>query len=330
MGLYKHPGSPYWYYSFTVRGQRITRSSKTTNKSEARQLYEAERVDYLRRGNRLPKKQTSFAVLREEFLKWSQANKRSYRRDVTSVAHLTRFFGNRLLDDITPLDIEHYKRERVQQVSGSTVNREVACLKRMYNLAVHWRLTLDNPVNGVPFFQEPKRSFRWWTREEVRRFLDACDDRMGAIALVGLNTGMRIGELLSLTWDQIDFDNGYITIERTKSGTYREVKMNHVVIAALKKVQNRSEYVLVNPATKRPYIRIGKAFRTTCRRAGIAEATPHVMRHTFASHLAMQGVDPHTIMELGGWSSLDMVMRYCHLAPDHKQRAVDKLADVLK
>lgn len=88
-----------------------------------------------------------------------------------------------------------------------------------------------------------------------------------------------------------------------------------------------SEYVFVN-RDGRPYHRITKAFKNTCRRAGIAPATPHAMRHMFASHLMKLGVDPYTIMELGGWKSLEMVMRYSHLSPDHKQRAVNKLAEM--
>lgn len=79
-----------------------------------------------------------------------------------------------------------------------------------------------------------------------------------------------------------------------------------------------------------PYQRVTKAFKSTCQRADIVVSTPHVMRHTFASHLTMLGVDPYTIMELGGWKSLDMVMRYSHLAPDHKQMAVNKLGEMLK
>ena len=80
----------------------------------------------------------------------------------------------------------------------------------------------------------------------------------------------------------------------------------------------------------KPFNRINKAFKNTCRRAGIEDSTPHVMRHTFASHLTMSGVDAQTIMELGGWKSLDLVMRYSHLAPEHKQIAVDKLDNLLK
>ena len=89
--------------------------------------------------------------------------------------------------------------------SSATVNREVACLKRMYNLAIRWEMAESNPVQGVDFFSEPKKNFRWWTTEEIEKFLDACDDMMYALAIVGISTGMRICELLNLKWTNIDF-----------------------------------------------------------------------------------------------------------------------------
>ena len=64
-----------------------------------------------------------------------------------------------------------------------------------------------------------------------------------------------------------------------------------------------------------------------CDRAKLTDVTPHVLRHTFASRLAMAGVDLRTIQELGGWRSLKMVERYAHLSPSHKAEAVERLAN---
>ena len=197
-------------------------------------------------------------------------------------------------------------------------------------MAMQWGRATDNPAKGVNKFREPKRSFRWWTEEEIEKFLNAClNERMKAITLVGINTGMRIGEILGLKWTDIDFDHKYITVQQSKSGEYRKVRMNQVVIGVLNKIERNGAYVFTTSNGER-IKRIIKGFKLTAERAGIAPSTPHVMRHTFASHLTMLGVDPHTIMELGGWRSLDMVMRYSHLAPDHKQRAVDGLSEKFK
>jgi site-specific recombinase XerD len=75
-----------------------------------------------------------------------------------------------------------------------------------------------------------------------------------------------------------------------------------------------------------PYRSILTTFRTACRNGGLKDVTPHVLRHTFASRLAMVGVDPRTIQELGGWASLELVERYTHLSPTHKAEAVERIA----
>jgi len=82
-------------------------SSKTSNKTLARQIYEAKKVDCLRHGASLEtRKRITFLTVREKFLEGSKLHKRSYGRDVILVNHLTKFFGNRLLEDITPLEVE--------------------------------------------------------------------------------------------------------------------------------------------------------------------------------------------------------------------------------
>lgn len=101
--------------------------------------------------------------------------------------------------------------------------------------------------------------------------------------------------------------------------------MNPIVAGALKSMARNGEHVITD-SKGQPVRQINKAFKRTCKRAGIAPASPHAMRHPFASHLMKLGLDPYTITELGGLKSLEMVMRYSHLAPDHRQIAVNKLA----
>lgn len=328
MGIYRRHGSPYWYYSFTVHGRRISGSTKALNKTLARQIAEAKKIDLLRdQVNLKVKRRMPLQELASEFLDWSKAHKRSYKRDVVLAGHLTTFMGSKDIVDISSLDVEEYKKKRVKEVKGSTVNREVACLKRMFNLAIKWGYLDSNSVKGVAFFKEPRKNFRWFPEEEIEKFLEVSSSRMKAIFLVGINTGLRISELLSLKWPQVDFINGYITVEESKTDEYRKVKMNPVVISVLETLERKSPHVFAN-AEGKPFYRINKAFKNTCKRAGIAPASPHAMRHTFASHLMKLGVDPYTVMELGGWKSLDMVMRYTHLAPDHRQMAVNKLAGI--
>lgn len=112
-----------------------------------------------------------------------------------------------------------------------------------------------------------------------------------------------------------------------KNGQTRTVPINSVLRAALERLKGEACGELVFTGLGgRPLRWIYGAFRTACRAAGLVDVSPHVLRHTFASRLAMAGVDLRTIQELGGWRSLAMVERYSHLTPSHKAAAVERLA----
>ncbi len=104
--------------------------------------------------------------------------------------------------------------------------------------------------------------------------------------------------------------------------------LNRAALAALHVLRERTgagEFVFARPDGS-PYRSIKTAFQTACRRAKLVNVTPHVLRHTFASPLAMTGAHPRTIQELGGWSELAMVERYAHLSASHKADAVERIA----
>ena len=84
-------------------------------------------------------------------------------------------------------------------------------------------------------------------------------------------------------------------------------------------------YVFYDIATGKPYQDVKRSFHTALRRAGIRDFRLHDLRHTFASHLVMSGVDLTTVRELLGHKTLTMTLRYAHLAPTHKVKAVDIL-----
>jgi integrase len=96
--------------------------------------------------------------------------------------------------------------------------------------------------------------------------------------------------------------------------------------ALAKTLENRLSGPVFARSGGKPYRSIRKGFRLACDADGLKDLTPHALRHTFASRLAMAGVDPRTIQELCGWRSLTMVERYTHLSPTHKALAVEKIS----
>jgi len=143
-------------------------------------------------------------------------------------ASLTAFLGSeRQLREINAADVEGFKLHRRKEVSGSTVNRELALLKRVFNLAIDWDLFIGpNPVRKVKFFQEVNTGFRTLTQEEEEKFLLHATPYIQDIAVFGLNTGLRIGEILSLTWESVDLENNLLSVFAHKTNKIRTVPIN--------------------------------------------------------------------------------------------------------
>ena len=140
-------------------------------------------------------------------------------------------------------------------------------------------------------------------------------------------TGLRRGELFKLTWSDVDFRSGQLTVRAStaKAGKTRHVPMNPEVIETLKAWKkdgaSDKDFVFVTPQGQ-PIIDPKKAFNALVQTARISNFTWHDLRHDFASKLAMRGVDLLTIKELLGHSSVQMTEVYAHLQPDRHQAAV--------
>jgi integrase len=145
-----------------------------------------------------------------------------------------------------------------------------------------------------------------------------------------VHTGMRLGELLNLTWAQVDLEHRLILIHESKNNQRRQVLPNSVASEVLAKLPRflNSPYVFcqreglqLKPRT------VEYIFSEALKRAGITDFRFHDLRHTFASWLVMRGVDLKTIQELLGHKDYHMTLRYAHLSPVHKRATIEKLAD---
>ena len=145
---------------------------------------------------------------------------------------------------------------------------------------------------------------------------------------MALHTGFRSSDLLSLTWKDVDFQQRSITVRAAyaKNGESRSVPMNEVLTATLGKVRIRAAAMgsVFLDWQGIPYKSIRTAFERAVLKAAIPNCTFHSLRHTFASHLVMAGVDLPTVKELMGHKDIKMILRYTHLSSDHKHDAVSK------
>lgn len=171
-----------------------------------------------------------------------------------------------------------------------------------------------------PLREWPGR-LRYLEPDNEARLLAEAHEPLRSMILVGIYAGLRlVSEALTLRWVDVDLTRGLLTVQGAyaKSGRPRTIPLNTTLRAALARFRQAApagaEWVFAHRDGS-PYRRIGTTFGVLCERAGLADVTPHVLRHTFASRLAMAGVDVRTIQELGGWRSLKMVERYTHQSP---------------
>lgn len=264
----------------------------------------------------------------------SRVNKRPRvaKRDEGLIKHLSRQFGGKYLYEITPYMIEEYKKKRSsdkigdKNIAPATINREVACLKCMFNKAIEWGKANDNPARKVKLFRENNVRLRYLEKEEIIKLIEACSGNLKAIVTVALFTGMRKAEILNLQWRNINIEHGIIYLLETKNGERREVLMHDIVKKAIVGVPKHpnSQYVFCKK-NGNPYKSIRNIFDAALKKCGIINFRFHDLRHTFASQLVMSGVDLKTVQELLGHKSIEMTLRYSHLSPDHKKRAIDVL-----
>ena len=217
-----------------------------------------------------------------------------------------------------------------------TVNYELKTLRSIFGFGRKHRLCNINPCDGITYLivtdsKEP----RFLTTEECNLLLEHSDARVYPVFYTFLNTGLRLGELLNLQWGNVDFERSVLKVRKKddwqpKSGE-REVPLNDGMIELLTRLRpkntTRTNYVFVSENGGKLKRKLRKDLIRAATRAGLDDVTKiHSLRHTFASHLVMKGVDLPTVQKLLGHSDIQTTMIYAHLAPDHLADAVDKLS----
>lgn len=336
--------SPYYRIRGNVLGERVDRSSGLAGKKEAQAL--ADRIAAEIRQRRIAgepdkPKELTFAQAAVNYL-LEPGRGTAFDADLRTLGHQ---FGALPLSAITQSLLDAYVQTRHAGQSPESVIRHT--LTPLSAVLRHAGLT--------PKFRRPKRPkgrLRYLTRDEADKLIAAASDHLKPLIVFCINTGARMGEALALEWSEVNLAARRVVFLETKNGTSRGIPLNGSAVEALANMTYRTGIRNPDGTWQRRAERAGRVFRTpagapypllenaggqirtgwagACRRAGIKDATPHTMRHTFASWLAMSGVPLRTIAELLGHKDLSMVMRYSHLAPDHLAGAVDAISATLQ
>jgi integrase len=226
--------------------------------------------------------------------------------------------------------LDKYMSERLQKVSPSTVNREFARLRHLFNWAKDRKIIKENPCKGIRALKEPPGIVRYLTEEEMAKLpqlFDAMPQWLRPIVTVAFFTGLRRSEVLNLKWSNVNFKERVIRVTDTKTGEARAVYITPPVEDALRSITRRLDTDLIFPAVHPTSVT--KAFLRTCRGVGIKQFRFHDLRHNFASYLAMKGHSLRTIQQLLGHKDIRMSLRYAHLSDAHLRDATLSLASSL-
>jgi site-specific recombinase XerD len=278
-------------------------------------------------------------------LLYSKTHKRSYRQDKYRMKPLVEEFGNRVADGIDSPELASWLSTKAEE-SGwkpATANRFKALLSLTYRLGVESKKVSTNPASrSLKRKLENNARVRFLNQFPPAKttvdYLKPCVDeesRLRAVIAtecpqhmlefeVALHTGMRPSEQYSLTWDKVDLTRRFVTISHSKNGSARHIPLNSVALAAFKTLQKHAGTAVFVTMRGEPLQGYKHWFDPAVEKAGVKDFTWYCLRHTFASRLVMKGVDLPTVRDFMGHKNIQMTCRYAHLAPDHKQAAVEK------
>jgi integrase len=224
MSLYQRGKS--WYYDFQYRSERYTGCIGAVSKTVAKEILAKKKAEAVAGRYELPSQKPSPRL--EDFVKDYFAYYRANRRPRSVLRHETSWhamqpvLGTKRLAEVTPFDLERYRRQRKQAgVSDVSINRELAFLRNLYTMAIAWGKASENPVKKVRFARENNGRTRFLTHEEEGRILACCVPSLKPLVVTALHTGFRMSELLSLTWHDIDFPRRMITVRARMRRTGR-------------------------------------------------------------------------------------------------------------
>jgi integrase len=323
-----------WGFTAQINGKQIRNYKAEWTQDDAEKALAAALLDVKPAVSKAGRITVAQAV--ERYLA-SKARKRTIDEDRRQLDLLkTEFGGETSLSEITASRISEYKAKRLSAVrtigqgeraverrlTAAAVNRPLALFRHLLRLA-HEDWEVIDSVPRIRLEKEPQGRLRWLTQEEITRLLNACskskNKELPAAVIVALNTGLRRGELLGLSWERVDMSRGVIRLELTKSGRRREVPLNGDSDRALVGLGPKAN----GRVFKTRYIQT--AYNNAVAAAKLDDVNFHTLRHTFASWAVMRGVTLKELQELLGHASLAMTMRYAHLAPEHLRTAVSRL-----
>ena len=238
--------------------------------------------------------------------------------------------GDKLIVEIATAEITSVLDGLSSRLSNATVNRYKAAISVVFSYACREFDLPDNPVRHIRSKPENNERTRYLSDDERARLFEACRasqwSKLHLLVLMAITTGARRGELLNLTFSDIDFDRQTAYVQTSKNGQPRVLPLTNEVIDELNRFKHQEATLIFNSELKpdRPMC-FNKQWKKALTQAEIRDFTFHSCRHSCASLLAQSGASLLEIAEVLGHKQIQVTKRYAHLCIDHKSKLINKV-----
>lgn len=312
MSLYKRKNI-YWA-EWHIGGQRVRESSGTSDREAANEWHDRRRAELWREAKIGDKPAIGWDAAALAWWREHAQHKNSAEDDRLRLRWVTVFLTGKA---ISAIDTALLTRIRdAKRASPATRNRHLAVISGVlhYALARGWLAA----VPKIPYMKEPKGRIRWLTQDEARALIALLPANTAAMARFTLATGLRRHNCTHLEWSQVDLERrcAWVLPKDTKNDNRAlAVPLNADAMAVLREQAGKHKR-WVFPYRGKPVKDPGQvAWKRACKESGRPGFHWHDLRHTWASWHIQAGTPLEVLQRLGGWKSIDMVLRYSHLSP---------------
>lgn len=349
----RYKGIYYLFYRDPQTGRRISQTTKTTTLKEAKEFqhtYLTQLQSELNATVTVPAP-VPYTIddLQNKILELNSfriskgITEAKINKHAKFIARLFEFLklytgGNKLLSDLTSLEMESWKFKRAEDVSQTSVNIELRTIKAWFNKSIVWGMLSKNPLKGVKQFQIPQKERVCFTDEEIKLVLSyIVNQRIKDIVEFALYSGCRISEIINLEWPDVDFENKTITIRNkvgftTKTKKFRVIPMSAKLEEILRRklaerVLSQWQYVFGKEnGYKYDTCYVSRKFKKYLNRANLPSKFHfHCLRHTFATNFIKSTHNIYYAKNLLGHSNIKTTEIYLHADNDSLLKAMNQM-----
>ncbi len=315
MALFRR-GSTWYVDIASPTGERIKKSTGTDQKELAQEYHDRLKSDLWKQSRLKERPQRTFEEAADRWLS-TRENQANAKNNTAYLEWLLKHLGGKLLLVIDKDRIDALLHKKMKEkVSPQTVNHYMKTLRAILRGAWEWGW-----IESVPPFtmlEVPKKRLRFLSREEASRLIAELPNHLKPLVRFALATGLRQRNLLDLEWNQVNTGKRILWIhaDQSKSGKTIRIPLSPEALSILEEVKGQHK-TRVFTYHGRPMAYLGDAFERAVDRAGVKNFRFHDLRHTWASWHVQGGTPLAVLKELGGWESMEMVLRYGHLGEHH-------------